>query len=249
MTDTWVQRTAPEYAQAIESELPTGGAWSRDPDGGLMRWVDGCAQIWGDVASAAALLLVTESDPRLTTLLLPDWERAFGLPDACNTEAQTLETRRAALLARLTMLGGQSRAFFIGVAEALGYDITIYEYLPVQCGISQCGDTRPAGEVTYIPAQCGVAESGVSPMCAIELNAGDDWVWRLGVPELRYYWRVAVLNTRLTWLRAGLGVCGQDHHCEFGLATDLECLIRRYSPAHTLVIFDYSQVTIPTTVA
>ena len=82
-TDTWVQRSAGDYASAIENELPTGEAWSRDPDGGLMRWVDGCAQIWGDVAAAAALLLVTEADSRFTTQLLPDWERAFGLPDPC----------------------------------------------------------------------------------------------------------------------------------------------------------------------
>ncbi len=55
MTDVWVQRTSVEFAQVIRSELPTGDAWQTDPDDGLQRWIDGCAQIWGDVSVRAAL--------------------------------------------------------------------------------------------------------------------------------------------------------------------------------------------------
>jgi uncharacterized protein YmfQ (DUF2313 family) len=241
--DRWVQRTADEYAQAIEGELPQGAAWSRDPNGGLMKWVNGCAQIWGDVSEAAADLLVVESDPQQTIAMLPDWERNFGLPDPCSVEAQTLETRRTALLTRMTMQGGQSISFFENLATSLGYEISIYEYLPVACGLSQCGDTRPNGETTFEWARCGGAQSGVDHICNIELNAGDDWIWRLGPPELRYYWRVSILHTRLTWLRCGLGECGVDPMCAFGLASDLQCLIQRWKPGHTFVIFDYSQLS------
>ena len=38
MTDTWVQRTAPEFAQVIANELPNGPAWPRDADSDLMAW-------------------------------------------------------------------------------------------------------------------------------------------------------------------------------------------------------------------
>lgn len=245
MVDSWVERGADDYAQAIESELPSGAAWSRDPDKGLMKWVSGCAQIWGDVSVAAANLLTVESDPTQTIAMLPDWETAFGLPDACNDEVQTLATRRAALLNRLTIQGAQSRAFFLAVAEALGYQVTIYEYRPYMAGIGVCGETRPTSELRFTYAQCGVAICGVTPMCAIVTGGGDDWIWRIGTPNLRYYWRVGVQTTRLTWLRCGLGECGVDHMCEFGLATDLECLFRRWKPAHTYVIFDYSQVVVP----
>lgn len=245
MTDRHVRRGPEDYARARAKLLPTGAAWPRDPGSDLMRYNRAQADLWGLVVDPrAADLLERETDPRYTIEMLPEWERAFGLPDPCNNESETIETRRAALLHRITVEGGQSRAFFLSVADELGYDIRIYEYLPYQCGISECGDTRPEGEMTYQWAYCGVAECGVSHMCEISLSAGDDWIWRCGPPELRFYWRVSILNTRLTWLRGGIGESGVDHHCEFGLATDLECLFRRYAPAHTHVIFDYSQVAI-----
>ncbi|MCJ2068130.1 DUF2313 domain-containing protein [Methylobacterium sp. J-030] len=40
------------------------------------------------------------------------------------------------------MQGGQSRAFFIGVAAALGYAITIKEYRAAQFGLSSFGGLR-----------------------------------------------------------------------------------------------------------
>ena len=128
--DTWVQRSADDFARAIENDLPQGKAWPRDPAGDLMLWVDGNAQIYGVVEQRSADLLLVESDPRATFELLPEWERAFGLPDACTIESQTIEERRDALVTKITSLGGQSRDFFISVAAALGYTISIYEYAP-----------------------------------------------------------------------------------------------------------------------
>lgn len=240
--DTWVQRSADDFARAIEIELPQGEAWPRDPAGDLMLWVEGCAQVWGGVEQRSTDLLLVESDPRNTFELLPDWERAFGLPDACVNEPQTIEERRDALVAKITLLGGQSRAFFIAAAAALGYTISIYEYAPYTCGISACGETRPDGGLIFAYAYCGTMECGVDPILTITANGGDEWYWQCGAPELRYYWVVKVLGTRLTWFRGGTGECGQDHHCEFATALDLECLIRRWAPAHTQVIFDYAQV-------
>jgi uncharacterized protein YmfQ (DUF2313 family) len=257
MTDLFVRRSADDYAEAFSGLHPVGAAWPRavapapnddaprGDDEALSDLTRGLARVWGDKVDArAADLLFIETDPRLTYELLPDWERAFGLPDPCNAEALTLDLRRNALIQRLTLIGRQDPAFYLGLAEQLGYQVTIYEYRPVVCGETRCGDTRPVGELTRIPAYCGVAECGVSHMCEIELSAGDDWIWRLGPPNIRFIWRISVFNTRLTWLRAGVGQCGVDHMCEFGLATDLECLIRRLAPGHTAVIFDYSQVAI-----
>ena len=240
--DVWVQRTATEYAQAIAGELPTGEAWSRDPDGGLMKWVAGCADIWGDVASDAARFLTVESDPRSTIELLPDWERAFGLPDPCVRRMLTIPERRLALINKLTTQGGQSIAYYEGVADALGYTISIYEYQPYTCGISVCGETRPNGGLSFTYTHCGAMQSGVDPICKIKHAGSGEWVYQLGAPNLRFFWVVSILNTRLTWLRAGTGVCGQDPMCEFAQALDLECEIQRWAPAHTFVIFDYSQI-------
>jgi len=75
--------------------------------------------------------LVDEADPTTTYALLDDWERVAGLPDACELAfggEQEVGQRRAALLARITSAGGQTVAYYISVAAAMGYDITITEY-------------------------------------------------------------------------------------------------------------------------
>jgi uncharacterized protein YmfQ (DUF2313 family) len=77
--------------------------------------------------------ILAEADPRSTALLLTDWERVYGLPEACIVQsgvAQSIAERRAALVAKVAMRGGQSRAFFIALAASIGYAITITELFP-----------------------------------------------------------------------------------------------------------------------
>ena len=40
----------------------------------------------------------------------------------------------------------------------------------------------------------------------------------------------------------GLGECGVDRLLAIGTAQDLECMIDRWKPAHTEIVFDYSSV-------
>jgi len=65
------------------SLLPTGQAWPRAPDSTLVLTITGLAYFYGFVDGRAADLLERESDPRKTIELLPDWEKAWGLPDPC----------------------------------------------------------------------------------------------------------------------------------------------------------------------
>jgi uncharacterized protein YmfQ (DUF2313 family) len=218
MADRHVRRSGNDYAQQLVSLLPRGPAWSRDPGSTLMRAVIGLAQYWGFVDSRAADLLETESDPRTTWELLPDWERAWGLPDPCVAEPVSPDDRRSALVANMTMLGGQSRAFFYGIADQLGYHITITEYSPYICGISRAGDTR-----------------GLDPD-----HQPNAYRWHLGPGEMRYAWSIHVDALRLTYFRTGQSMCGVDRLLRIGIATDLECIFRRWKPAHTDIIFDYS---------
>lgn len=236
-------RTADDYAEVFAAGLPTGPAWSRDPDDAMMRVVQGLMGSWGRVDSRIDDLLSTESDPRSTFQMLGDWEAAFGLPDLCVRVPQTIEDRRNALVAKIATVGGQSRAFFIQKAADLGYTVSIYEYAPYLGGISVCGETRPDGNLIITYAECGVMECGADTICTIVQTGGDEWAWQSGPPELRYFWKVKISGTKLTWLRGGTGECGRDHECEIGLADDLECLFRRYKPGHTEIIFDYSQAT------
>lgn len=408
--DRYRRRFEPDYNDAMNDLLPTGPAWPREPETTFQKAVAGLSAFWGStVEQLAELLLVRESDPRSTVVLLPDWERAWGLPDKCLAEPLTIQDRQIALVHKMTLIGAQSRDFFIGVAASIGYKIDIREWSPFMCGISMCGDTRnllateavstvpnfnvssditidPATAVKYdfeennsalgwtgsaetvTPTGFGitVVSTGSDPILrsptslgiagsthryiAIEIErlsartigawqgqiyyttaghgeselftkkiaevanvvlgnrqvivadmhtltaGGNDWLtnditqiridledgqsgsvtpngqfristiavgnaiasalspttdiivqedtdnyrWEIGMPEMRFFWSVRVGAVRFTWFRASSGQAGVNHHLEFALATDIECILRRWKPAHTEIIFDYS---------
>lgn len=77
-----------------------------------------------------------EADPRTTYSMLSDWERVAGL-SGLNLSA---EQRQAALVAKLSAHGGQSRPYFIAMAERFGFPgATIDEFAPATCN-STCND-------------------------------------------------------------------------------------------------------------
>jgi uncharacterized protein YmfQ (DUF2313 family) len=220
----YVLHNQDDFAVALANLFPTGAAWSRDDDDSVfMQFIFGLAGPWADVAVAADLLLEIESDPGKATLMLPDWEKSFGLPDPCVAEPLTFADRRTALIQRMTLLGEADRNFLISQAAKIGYGISrIIEFSPYMCGISMCGDTRI-------------------------LNAQWDpnrYRWELGVP--RWYWLVRVGAERLVYFHCASGICGVNRLLDFGFASDLECLLRRIKPAHTEVIFDYSAINLMT---
>jgi uncharacterized protein YmfQ (DUF2313 family) len=219
----YVLHNQDDFADALADLLPNGIAWPRDYDSILMMLVFGMAGPWADVALAADSLLETESDPNKATIMLPDWEQTFGLPDKCLAEPLTVADRRRILIQRMTLLGAADRNFIISMAAGIGYTINrIIEFSPYMCGISMVGDTR-------------------------NLNAEWDsnrYRWELGDESIRYWWIVRVGAERLSYFHCAAGVCGVDRLLSFGFATDLECLLRRLKPAHTDIIFDYSQIVL-----
>lgn len=200
--DIWNQLTTIDYVAGWNDLLPKGDAWPREPNTVLQSVVTGLSTVWGaTVEPNAALLLVTESDPRATNILLPDWERNWGLPDICFPTAPTdVPTREKNLVNKITFLGAQSRSFFIAQALLLGQTVNIREYSPYQCGISGCGDTTN-----------------------IEPDGLGSYRWGLGPAENRFWWTVTVLSLTGSWV-------GGDSYC----------IVNRWKPAHTAVVFDYS---------
>lgn len=214
--DKHIRRLAADYAQAMMTLLPTGQAWPREPGSVLEKTVTGLATIYEQVDKRAADLLEKESDPRKTVELLTDWERAWGLPDKCLAEPLTVRDRQIALVTKMTLLGAQSRQWFMDLATLLGYSVpSIREYAPWMFGVSPFGPTRD--------------ETGY-------------WRWEIGPPWIRFYWTVFVGEVRLTWWQFSYAQFGVDPHLRIALATDIECLFRRYKPAHTKVIFDYDEL-------
>jgi uncharacterized protein YmfQ (DUF2313 family) len=243
MADKHIRRLGQDYGSAYLTLLPQGQAWPKHPGTTLDLACRGLAEYWGFVDGRAADLLETESDPRRTFELLTDWERNWGLPDPCYTEPQTIGERQQALVMRMTMIGAQSREFFIDVAADIGYTISIKEYRVFVCGIDRCGDNRVYGDGSdpmYDEWGNPVLNPRGVPVYQGELS---DWPnYGIGPPANRFYWTVFVTGQKLVWFRVGRGggQTGVDPHLRIGLADDLECLLNRWKPAHTIIIFDYS---------
>ena len=332
--DRHIRRSGDDYAAALTKLLPRGAAWPREQERLIMRVVRGLAQIWGYVDGRAADLLEKESDPRKTVELLPDWERAFGLPDPCFSEPFSIEARQAMLLFKMTLKGAQSRDFFVRMMKMVGHDISIREWSPFMAGVSRVGDTRGEWGELFPPDMGRIPASGdpmggalswpslgittsspvfgapvikqahafqavnlevrspwigpdtvlainqlanknarplitlppvfgsptlISPVSGsltvgspefgrpalVETDLGPqletfDYRWEIGPPEMRFSWAVRVGAARISWFRAASGQCGIDPHMRLGLASDLECLLNRWKPAQTELVFDYT---------
>jgi uncharacterized protein YmfQ (DUF2313 family) len=248
--DRHIRRKCEDYVSGLTNLLPQGLAWPRWPDTVLMQVVHGLACVWEFVDNRAADLLEIESDPRFTVELLPDWERNWGLPDPCYTAPQTVADRQRALVGRMTLLGGQSRQWYINFAKFLGYTITISEYRTFVVGIDRCGDSRVYGNVqapiynpSFVLGAIPVTDNlGLTPG-PTALSAYPNY--GLGPPENRYYWTVHVNATNLAWFRCASGQCGVDPHLRIGIPADLECILNRWKPAHTQIIYDLGGLTNP----
>jgi len=93
-----------------------------------------------DQAHASAQVVAEGISPAgADGLFLADWERVYALPDTCaGGYAQTQAERIAAVLSKMRQRGGLSRSYYISLAKALGYEITIEEHSVFVCG-STCG--------------------------------------------------------------------------------------------------------------
>ena len=123
---------------------------------------------------------------------------------------------------KITLLGGQSREFFVEIMAILGYTITIKEYAPYMCGVSRVGDTSREDLDTGNPS------GGMR--------------WYLGPEDMRFYWSIGVGNAKLDWFRTGPigGEVGVDPHLIIRMADEVPCFLDRIKPAHTKIVFDYS---------
>lgn len=193
--------TEADYLLQLQELLPPGPAWPKDDGASITRTLGALAAEFSRV-DALALQVVDEGDPRETAALLPDWERVAGLPDPlvmAAGQSQSVLERRAALVGRLTMLGGQSAAYFVSVAAALGYAVTVTEFRPQ--------------------------------------TTEDNTEYAVQDEQYHFIWQInAALNT--------IRDLTTESDTEMATAVWgnalLEATIKRYKPAHTLVLFAYS---------
>lgn len=129
-----------DYADALSALLPTGMAWPRATktvQAAVLRALGRSFQR----SDEEAVNLVAGAFPPTATVMLSEWESSLGLPDDCSIgEVGGISDRQRAVVAKLISTGGLNRDYYIRVAAALGYDITITQFRPAMCGMSVCGD-------------------------------------------------------------------------------------------------------------
>lgn len=133
-----------QYLEQLKSLLPRGLMWSSEDGDTLDDLLGAMAEELARI-DARAEGLFNETDPRTTLELLDEWEAVAGLPDTCTDQADTLAERRDVLHAKITSIGNQSRQYFIDLAAALGYTVTITEFRPFVAG-SNAGDALTNGD-------------------------------------------------------------------------------------------------------
>lgn len=194
-------RSKTSIRESLIARLPPGFALSRR--GGVLDAIYNAFAAAFSQAEQDAAALASEINPRMANRLLPDFERVLG-PDPCGRDAgdKTLDQRQRLAYQRWTATGGQSIAYFIGMAKALGFNIQIQEFWPSVANSARCGQR----------------------LCP----RGEAFVWRV---------RLRLVNA---WVfRCGRNVAGErlggfDR-------SDAECILRRLKPAHTTVVFSYTE--------
>lgn len=122
-------RTVTHYLRLLQSLLPWGKAWSRDDDSTLTEFLKAQADEFVRLDSRS-VDLQTERDVRATQELISEHETDLGIPDECIELAGTLQERRDYAHSKLIAQGRQDKQYFIDLAAAAGYTITITEFAP-----------------------------------------------------------------------------------------------------------------------
>lgn len=131
-----------DFAGAMTALLPPGVALTRDPASLLAVLTGALSASMARVHQRAAVLSERESDLRNTIELLPDWESAFGLPDVCAPANASVAQRQTALVGKIAGGGGQSAAYFIGIAASFGLTATVETFQPFIAGRGTAGQAE-----------------------------------------------------------------------------------------------------------
>ncbi|MCA9790075.1 MAG: DUF2313 domain-containing protein [Cyanobacteria bacterium HKST-UBA05] len=141
--------SAADYLPVLQAiEVPGQTMPVNEPDSVFNEVLLGLAEEMAALHNRAEEL-IGELDPRTTFECIYDWVRVTGLPDSCTTLPATLQGIRDAVVTKLNAVGGQSKAYFIALAAAHGYTITIDENRPFTAG-SRAGDRCNNAEWRYV---------------------------------------------------------------------------------------------------
>jgi uncharacterized protein YmfQ (DUF2313 family) len=163
--------SAADFTAALTGLLPRGRVWPRDSDAVVVRAMACLAPMY-ERNCAAAVDLLASAFPATATDLIPEWQETLGLPDPCAGVAPTIAQQRQQIVARLTDSGGQSTPYFIQLAKALGYVVTITNDAPFRAGQSRAGQ-HTGGVEWFFVWTAHAPEFTVNPFLAGHSTAGE----------------------------------------------------------------------------
>lgn len=130
------------YSETLLGLLPPVSYNRTDPRIRAQAQADGAAL---DTVQHYAGTTLDAADPR-TGILTDDWERVLGLDGS----GKTRQARTAAVMAKLNETGGLSIPYFVGLAAAAGYRITVTEPQPFRAGANRAGDRLAPEDIIYV---------------------------------------------------------------------------------------------------
>lgn len=140
-------RTAEQYRQLLSSLMPKGDVWSIRIASYIQKLLFGSADEFVRVEGRAEDLF-DEQDVRSAVELLDEHEDDYGLPLPGEEISSITSERQAELEAALLKVGQQFPQYYIDIAAALGYTVTVEQYTPFWVGVGACGD--PIGDQVNI---------------------------------------------------------------------------------------------------
>lgn len=146
--------TPEQHGRAAMNLLPPSRLWPTQ-SGALLRLLLVAIGARFAALEARANALLTDIYPPSTVELLPDWERALGLPDECTPLGKTEQERRARVVQKLTLEAKPTAVRFAAIAAQLGYEGVTVEDGPEP---RQFTVTVPTGRITWFRAgesRCG----------------------------------------------------------------------------------------------
>ena len=128
------------YFQQLQQLLPPGPAFDLELQPDLAQMLAALSPELARIDQNNEALLL-ELNPATATVLLPVWEGSSGLADVCVVPgSQTLEERRAAVIAKLTATGAPQLSFYQRLGVQSGVPIQIEEFRPCRVGPASAGD-------------------------------------------------------------------------------------------------------------
>jgi uncharacterized protein YmfQ (DUF2313 family) len=192
-------KTAEEYREQAIQLQPEGRAWSIDPESRWQKLLGSAVEEIARVRERACELR-TEQQPTKTVDLLPEHETELGLPEPCNLYApQNFEERRNEVIRKAYSVGGNTAAYFRGLAALMGLDVVITEDTGTEvflAGRNRAGD-RVNGTIWLFTWYIEVQEYTINVFRAGQNVSGTPIRW-WGAEEIECYFnRLKPAHTNL----------------------------------------------------